>query len=73
MPALKQLLNLIKHIVKQAMSKAEKAKIIKEMQSAAELTKLLVGSIVSCHQKAVELGEVGPALLIDGRYTHKEV
>lgn len=78
MPALKQLLSLVKHIVKSATNRADKAKILTEIHKTADITKLLMSSLISCHQTAVTSSlEMGVALCaplsIDGKYTHQQV
>ena len=78
MPALKQLHSLVNHIVKSATSRADKTKILKEIHTTAEITKLLMSSLITCHQAAVtssiDMGvALCPPLSIDGKYTHQEV
>lgn len=78
MPALKQLLSLVKHIVKTATNRADKSKILSDIHKTADITKLLMGSLISCHQSAVTASinmgiALYPHLAIDGKYTHLEV
>lgn len=77
-PALRQVLNLVKHMVKQATTRADKSKVLTDIHKSSEITKLLVYSLVQCHQTAVQRAQslsvpLSPELLIDEKYTHQEV
>lgn len=78
MPSLRQLLNLVRHLVKQAATRAEKSRLLSDIHRSSEIIKLLVSSLIACHNRSVTCAQrqgVGlyPYLMIDDNYNHKEV
>lgn len=78
MPALKQLLHLIKHIIKQTTNRADRSKVISDIHKSCDIYKLFMSSLISCHQaavkKSIEMGAaLHPSLIVDSQYTHQEV
>lgn len=77
MPSLKQLLNLIRNVVKQT-NRADRARILSDIHKICDITKLLTSSLISCHQLNVKAAtatgmELHPAFSADSKYTHEEV
>lgn len=78
MPALKQLLSIVKHVVKVATNRVDRSKVVADLHKSCDIIKLIMSSLVSSHQLAVKAaGDMGtelhPALRIDNRYSHQEV
>lgn len=72
--ALRLLLDIIRNMAKNSFNKGDKV-FLQELNRNSDLVKLLVTSLVKCHQRAVAAacGEpLLPSLLVDGRYTHQE-
>ncbi|XP_067939467.1 ubiquitin carboxyl-terminal hydrolase 24-like [Watersipora subatra] len=77
MPALKQLLCIVKHVVKIATNRVDRSKVLTDIHRNCDINKLIISSLVSSHQLAVKTaGELSVALhssmLVDTRYTHQE-
>jgi len=76
-PALHQLKEISRTIVKQRVSKADRT-FLHDLNRSHDLIKLVVASLVRCHQAAVESSkeqgvELSGNVLVDERYKHSEV
>ena len=78
MPALRQLLNIVKHMVKVATNRLDRAKVLSDIHRICDINKLIISSLVTCHQLSVTVAAhvnipLHPDLLIDKCYSHQEV
>ncbi|XP_070196439.1 ubiquitin carboxyl-terminal hydrolase 24-like isoform X2 [Littorina saxatilis] len=73
LPALRQLMNISKNIIKASFQKADKG-VIHELNKNCDVMKLVTNSLVKCHKQAVtvvgDTAQLTQATLVDGRYTH---
>ncbi|XP_046339329.2 ubiquitin carboxyl-terminal hydrolase 24-like isoform X2 [Haliotis rufescens] len=75
LPALRQLINISKNIIKQSFHKADKG-VIHELNKNCDVIKLVSSSLVKCHKNATAMVGDGQPLqensVVDGRYTHAD-
>ncbi|KAL5016318.1 hypothetical protein ScPMuIL_005907 [Solemya velum] len=74
LPALKQLLQLSKNILKQSIHKTDKG-ILHELNKNHDVIKLVTMSLIKCHKQAAGTcgdGQLEAGTIVDGRYPHSE-
>ncbi|XP_029106559.1 ubiquitin carboxyl-terminal hydrolase 24 isoform X1 [Scleropages formosus] len=74
-PALRQLHEITRSVIKQTYQKQDKQSIIQDLKKNFEIVKLITGSLVSCHRLAVSVagpGGLSGSTLVDGRYSYQE-
>lgn len=75
LPALRQLTNISKNIIKQSFQKADKG-VIHELNKNCDVMKLVTNSLVKCHKQGLavtgDTNPLTPNTLVDGRYTHSD-
>ena len=76
-PALRQLQDISKTIARQKLTKSDRT-FLHDLNRSHDLIKLVVASLVRCHQAAVESSkeqgvELNGNVLVDERYKHSEV
>lgn len=75
LPALKQLFNITRSIVKTSANKQDKA-TLSELNKTHEIVKLITSSLVRCYKMShLAAGDVklSASTVVDGRYSHAEV
>ena len=75
LPAIRQLMSISRHMVKNFKQKTDKC-VINELNKSSDVIKLVTNSLVKCHRQAVAAvgdGQLTPATMVDGRYPHSDV
>ncbi|XP_050400806.1 ubiquitin carboxyl-terminal hydrolase 24 isoform X1 [Patella vulgata] len=74
LPALRQLINISKNIMKQSQHKTDKG-VLLELNKNCDIIKLVTNSLIKCHKQGVCCvgdGQLLPDTIVDGRYPHAD-